>query len=217
MIARRGRSLQRRLRWDLAWLAVPLAAACASGRPAAVSPDPAAVPVPDVPAARDVGARADGAAAPARAPVPFESGVASWYGPGFDGRPTASGEIFDADSLTAAHPALPFGTRVRVVHAETGLEVVVRINDRGPFAGDRIIDLSRAAAERLDLIGQGIADVVIYVIEPARGGGGPDPPGRTRLAARPGRETAAAEPARAGAVPTRATATRAPQSIVSSM
>lgn len=96
---------------------------------------------------------------PEPAPAIYQEGIASWYGPGFDGRPTASGEIFDADSLTAAHPSLPFGSIVRVINVENGREVVVRINDRGPFVEGRIIDVSQAAARALGMIGAGIARV----------------------------------------------------------
>lgn len=76
-------------------------------------------------------------------------GVASWYGPGFAGRRTASGERFDPGQMTAAHRTLPFGSKVRVTH--NGRSVVVRINDRGPFHGGRVIDLSQAAAEELGI------------------------------------------------------------------
>ncbi len=82
-----------------------------------------------------------------------EAGIASWYGPGFQGRRTASGERFNTQAMTAAHKTLPFGTRVRVTSAATGKEVVVRINDRGPFIAGRIIDLSRAAAQALGFVG----------------------------------------------------------------
>lgn len=82
-----------------------------------------------------------------------EAGLASWYGPGFQGKRTASGEHFDANALTAAHNTLPFGTRVRVKSLVNGKEVVVRINDRGPFIQGRIIDLSHAAALALDITG----------------------------------------------------------------
>lgn len=92
-----------------------------------------------------------------------EQGEASWYGPGFAGRPTANGEVFDPLQLTAAHPTLPFGTRVEVRNLDTGRSVVVRINDRGPFVGDRIIDLSRAAAEAIGLIASGVAPVRIVL------------------------------------------------------
>jgi rare lipoprotein A len=92
-----------------------------------------------------------------------EEGVASWYGPGFDGRTTASGETFDADALTAAHRRLPFDSRVRVVNLDNGLEVVVRINDRGPYVDGRIIDVSQAAAHALGMIETGIARVRLFL------------------------------------------------------
>jgi rare lipoprotein A len=88
-------------------------------------------------------------------------GLASWYGEKFHGRRTASGERFDMNELTAAHPSLPFGTRLRVRNPRNGREVEVRINDRGPFTGGRIIDLSRAAAEAIGLIQAGVAPVVL--------------------------------------------------------
>ncbi len=81
------------------------------------------------------------------------SGLASWYGPGFHGRRTASGEIFNADEMTAAHRSLPFGSRVKVTNHRTGRSTVVRINDRGPYAHGRIIDLSRASAEAIGITG----------------------------------------------------------------
>ncbi len=79
----------------------------------------------------------------------FQEGLAVWYGPGFHGRRTASGEVYDMHALTAAHPSLPFGTRVRVTNLRNGKSVVVRINDRGPFGGRFIIDLSYAAAKAI--------------------------------------------------------------------
>jgi len=88
-------------------------------------------------------------------------GKASWYGLGFHGKRTASGERFDMNALTAAHRSLPFGTRVLVRNAQNGREVVVRINDRGPYIGERIIDLSKAAAAALDLLQAGEAPVVL--------------------------------------------------------
>jgi rare lipoprotein A len=83
----------------------------------------------------------------------LQSGMASWYGPGFQGRKTASGERFNTNELTAAHRYLPFGTRVRVVNQSTGRSVIVRINDRGPFHGGRVIDLSRASASAIGMGG----------------------------------------------------------------
>src|SRR6185503_13653217 len=106
----------------------------------------------------------------APAPPPIEDGVqvgvASWYGPGFHGRRTASGEIYDQDGLTAAHQSLPFGTRVRVTNLDNGRAVDVRITDRGPFVGGRVIDLSRAAARVIGLIGPGVGPVRVEVLEP---------------------------------------------------
>ncbi len=86
-------------------------------------------------------------------PPPSQSGIASWYGPGFHGRKTANGETFNMDALTAAHRWLPFGSLVRVQNMINGRSVDVRINDRGPFIKQRIIDLSRAAAKALGLGG----------------------------------------------------------------
>lgn len=88
-------------------------------------------------------------------------GMASWYGPKFAGRLTANGEIFDPSELTAAHKTLPFGTLVRVTNTTNNMSVVVRINDRGPFIKQRVIDLSRFAAEQIDMIGSGTAEVII--------------------------------------------------------
>lgn len=93
------------------------------------------------------------------------SGLASWYGPGFHGNRSASGEIFDQNALTAAHRTLPFGTRVRVTNLETGQEVVVRINDRGPFHGNRVLDLSAGAARTIGLMQMGVAPVQMDVLD----------------------------------------------------
>lgn len=90
-----------------------------------------------------------------------QAGKASWYGPGFHGRRTANGEVFNANALTAAHRTLPFGTRVRVTHRATGRSVVVRINDRGPFIRGRVIDLSKASAQAIGM--GGVADVTLSV------------------------------------------------------
>jgi rare lipoprotein A len=96
----------------------------------------------------------------------LERGAASWYGLQFHGRRTANGERFDMRALTAAHKTLPFGTRVRVRSLVNGREVDVRINDRGPYVGGRIIDLSHAAAEALDMLGTGIKQVVLSSASP---------------------------------------------------
>ncbi|MDR2819458.1 MAG: septal ring lytic transglycosylase RlpA family protein [Desulfovibrio sp.] len=94
-----------------------------------------------------------------------EIGVASWYGPGFHGKKTASGEIYNQNAMTAAHRILPLGTMTRVTHLRNGRSVVVRINDRGPFAEDRVIDLSKGAATRLGITGKGTARVHIKSLE----------------------------------------------------
>jgi rare lipoprotein A len=88
-----------------------------------------------------------------------QSGHASWYGPGFHGRRTASGETFHAGGLTAAHRTLPFGSRVRVVHKGSGRSVVVRINDRGPFTRGRVIDLARGAAQKIGMAGTAMVEL----------------------------------------------------------
>jgi rare lipoprotein A len=94
-----------------------------------------------------------------------QRGLASWYGPGQQGRQTADGETFDMHQLTAAHRQLPFGTIVRVTNRSNGLSVEVRINDRGPFDDDdRIIDVSSAAADSLHMKGPGIVAVEVEVI-----------------------------------------------------
>jgi len=107
-----------------------------------------------------------GRSRPAVAPHPgtLQTGVASWYGPGFHGKHTSNGEIYDQNDLTAAHQTLPLGTRVAVTNLGNGRQVEVRINDRGPFAKDRVIDLSYAAARTLDMIGPGTAAVRIEVL-----------------------------------------------------
>jgi rare lipoprotein A len=92
-------------------------------------------------------------------------GYASWYAGKFQGRLTANGERFDTNELTAAHKTLPFNTIVEVLHIENGRTVTVRINDRGPFVEGRVIDLSRAAAERLMMTAEGIAPVELTIIE----------------------------------------------------
>lgn len=98
------------------------------------------------------------------AATPAMSGVASWYGPGFHGRTTANGERYDMHAMTAAHKTLKFGTRVKVTNQTNGKSVVVRINDRGPYIGSRVIDLSKSAASAIDMIGPGTAEVSIEVL-----------------------------------------------------
>jgi len=95
--------------------------------------------------------------------------MASYYGEKFRGRPTASGEIFDPDQMTAAHKTLAFGTVVKVTRVDNGKSVTVRINDRGPFVEGRIIDLAEGAARKLDMIASGVVKVRVEVT-----GGNPD-------------------------------------------
>jgi rare lipoprotein A len=90
-----------------------------------------------------------------------QRGKASWYGAFHHGRPTASGEIFNQNALTAAHRTLPFGTRLRVTNKRTGRSAVVRVNDRGPFTPNRMIDLSRAAAVAIGLNGVGLVAIAL--------------------------------------------------------
>jgi rare lipoprotein A (peptidoglycan hydrolase) len=99
-----------------------------------------------------------------------QRGWASWYGPGFAGRPTASGERFSPQALTAAHRSLPLGTQALVTNLETGQQVEVTINDRGPFADPerRVIDLSRAAAKRIGLVRRGVGPVQVTVLDATR-------------------------------------------------
>ncbi len=142
---------------DDAALAAPVAATTASEAPAelprfapSAEPelDPLASPVAPLAEAEEIA-------------EDIPDGVASWYGPGFAGKRTASGERFDPTEYTAAHRTLPFGSKVRVTH--NGRSVVVRINDRGPFHGNRVIDLSQAAAEELGIrrAGQGRVELAL--------------------------------------------------------
>jgi len=94
-----------------------------------------------------------------------ETGIASWYGPGFHGKTTSNGERYNQNAMTAAHKLLPFGTRLHVTNLNNGRTVEVRINDRGPFVGSRIIDLSKAAAQKLNMIGSGTAKVRLVALE----------------------------------------------------
>ena len=92
------------------------------------------------------------------------SGIASWYGPGYDGKRTSNGEVFDQDALTAAHPYWTFGTWVRVTLLATGKSVVLRVNDRFPAHKGRAIDISRAAARAIGLLGPGTGQVRLEVV-----------------------------------------------------
>lgn len=104
-------------------------------------------------------------------PIPthgaYQVGMASYYAHEFHGRPTANGEIFDMNGLSAAHRELPLGTYIRVIHLGNGRKVVVKVNDRGPFIQGRILDLSLGAARHLDMIGEGVAEVKIEIVKKA--------------------------------------------------
>ena len=100
-----------------------------------------------------------------------QRGIASWYGKRFHGQKTASGETYDMYAMTAAHPILPIPSYARVTSVRSGKQVIVRINDRGPFHSGRVIDLSYAAAHRLGLIGSGSGEVEIEAIVPGTGAG----------------------------------------------
>ncbi len=112
---------------------------------------------------------------PAREDNYDQVGIGSWYGPNFHGRSTANGEVFDQNLMTAAHTTLPIPSIAEVTNLENGRSIIVRINDRGPFVDDRIIDLSRAAATELDYIGRGLAQVRVRYLGPAHAGDAPPP------------------------------------------
>lgn len=98
----------------------------------------------------------------------LKQGVASWYGSDFHGKKTASGEIYDMYAMTAAHRTLPLSSYARITNLENQRSIIVRINDRGPYHGDRVLDLSYAAAKKLDLDQTGVGDVEIKAIAPAQ-------------------------------------------------
>ena len=126
-----------------------------------------------------------------------EVGMASWYGDQFNGRPTATGERFDMHGLSAAHKTLPLPALVEVTNEANGRSIVVRVNDRGPFAESRIIDLSRGAAEQLDMLSRGVGQVRVRYIGPAPRGGGIGAGLQIASNDRPGRaDRAAPEPDR---------------------
>lgn len=131
-------------------VALPTGGCAGASRPAAGSSRAVAAG----PVAMSAGART----------APAEVGFASWYGREHHGRRTASGEPFDMEAFTAAHRSLPFGTWVRVTHLATGRSVAVRINDRGPWVGGRVIDVSRRAAQVLGILGDGVARVRVEVV-----------------------------------------------------
>ena len=140
---------------------------------AAQEAEPAATPTPGKPASEAAVAPPVTAGA-APSPLPESSaadtgieGLASFYAKKFAGRRTASGEVFDPQAMTMAHPSWPFGTAVRVTHVHSGRSVVVRVNDRGPHVRQRIADLSPAAAKALGMMREGISRVRLVVLPPA--------------------------------------------------
>jgi len=104
------------------------------------------------------------------------AGVASWYGKKFHGRKTSSGEVYDMHQMTAAHKTLPLQTMVEVTRLDTGGKIVLRVNDRGPFVANRIIDLSYAAARKLDMVNEGTARVRVVALAKGKPGAGGGPP-----------------------------------------
>jgi rare lipoprotein A len=143
----------------LAWVAVLVSSGCQREEPPHTPVATWAEPAPKSSVERATSAP----------PIEVLEGKATYYADTLAGRPTASGEAYDPSALTAAHRSLPFGTVVRVVRPDSGRAVVVRINDRGPFGNERrIIDLSRTAAEALDMIRAGVVDVRAEVLEYGR-------------------------------------------------
>jgi rare lipoprotein A len=130
-------------RYRLAGLGLALLALAASG--CASTKPPRATTAPPAPGTRIVG-------------------LASWYGQRHQGHATASGEAYDMNKLTAAHRTMPFGTRLRVTNVENGRSVVVRVNDRGPWVNDRVLDVSLAAAKALGMVGGGVTKVEVVVL-----------------------------------------------------
>ncbi len=138
-----------------------------------VPPQPAPVPAAPAPSGPPAGAPKPAAPAPAHPQVLaggyVEEGIASWYGEPFNGRRTSNGEIYDMYQFTAAHRTLPFGAVLRVTNLRNGKQIEVRINDRGPFVANRVIDLSLAAARAIEMVGPGTSEVRLEMIS------GPNP------------------------------------------
>lgn len=144
------------------WLVSALALSACSGQPAPqtrpdFAPAPVAQHAPYSPPDADQ----------ALAPQSVQTGVASWYGPGFEGRQTANGEVFDSSLLTAAHRTMRLPSRARVTRLDTGKSIIVRVNDRGPYIDGRLIDLSHAAAQALGFEEDGLAEVRVEGLGPA--------------------------------------------------
>ena len=139
-------------------LGVGLLTGCATR---AARPPPSARPEPATPVSRTRPGSPE--ESPGKAPRTFVGeGLASYYGPGLHGRKTASGERFDQNAMTAAHRTMRFGTCLRVVNMENGKSVEVRVNDRGPFKDERLIDVSLGAARKLEMVEKGLARVRLY-------------------------------------------------------
>lgn len=143
-----------------------VAAGCAHKTYAPQAPAPAPLPQPSAPSAPPPSVETQ----PALPGQYVEEGVASWYGVPFNGHRTSNGEIYDMHAFTAAHRTLPFGSLVRVTNLRNGMQTEVRINDRGPFVANRVIDLSLSAAQAIGMIGPGTAPVRLEVVS------GPSPP-----------------------------------------
>jgi rare lipoprotein A len=161
----------------IAWLAL---AGCGHHNQNAQAPAPAPIPPATTSPAPTGPENLPPASAPSGPPpanerlpaIPgeyVEEGVASWYGPQFDGHRTSNGEIYDMHQFTAAHRTLPFNAMVRVTNLNNGLQTEVRINDRGPFVANRIIDLSLSAAQAIQMVGPGTAQVRLEIVS------GPNP------------------------------------------
>ena len=116
-----------------------------------------------------------------------ETGLASWYGDAFNGRPTSTGEIFDMHGLTAAHKTLPLPSLIEVTNVETGRSLILRVNDRGPFVDGRILDLSRGAADELGILRQGVGRVRVRYVGPAPRLGGANAPRMQQASSAPAR------------------------------
>jgi rare lipoprotein A len=190
-------------------LASLVLAACSSNRPAEVGSPPGIVPGQGV---YKVGKpyQVDGVwYYPSEDPDYDQKGIASWYGPNFHEKYTANGEIFDQNGLTAAHRTLPMPSIVEVINLENGRSIKVRVNDRGPFVGDRIIDMSRRSAQLLGFERQGTAKVEVRYVVPdsleaqalARDNGGGQAPGETPAAAPAGAVVAQALPSAGPSAP----------------
>ena len=132
---------------------------------ASMAPEPASPLAPSEPSSSEPApamVKPDVTAKPETKPV--ATGKASWYGPGFHGKKTASGEIFDDAKLTAAHKTLPMGSKAKITNLRNGKSVKVEINDRGPYVADRVIDLSQAAAHAIGMIDRGVVPVRVDLI-----------------------------------------------------